>query len=136
MLLSSLPNIFNEIRIMVILTIIHLNVTEWSQLSLLNKKILISFWIYRFYFIDITNRRSAYKKIVEKSPDVIILTAAMTDVDQNEIEKYFALKLNTEGPINVLADCKKLDSILIFMLTEFVFDCKNRKIIETILNLE
>jgi len=79
-----------------------------------------------FYFIDITDRRSTYKKIVEISPDVIILTAAMTNVDQNEIDKDSAIKINTEGPKNVLAACKKIDSKLIFMSTDFVFDGKKQ----------
>ena len=79
-----------------------------------------------FYFIDITNRRSTYKKIVDISPDVIILTAAMTNVDQNEIDKELAIKINTEGPKNVLAACKKIDSKLIFMSTDFVFDGKKQ----------
>ena len=79
-----------------------------------------------FYHIDITNRRSTYKKIVEISPDVILLTAAMTNVDQNEIDKELAIKINTEGPKNVLTACKKIDSKLIFMSTDFVFDGKKQ----------
>ncbi len=79
-----------------------------------------------FHFIDITNHKSTYKKIVKISPDVIILTAAMTDVDQNEIEKELAKRINTEGPKNVLAACKKINSKLIFMSTDFVFDGKKQ----------
>ena len=77
-----------------------------------------------YYFIDITNHRNTYKKIVEISPDVIILTAAMTNVDQNEIDKDLAVKINTEGPKNVLTACKKIDSKLIFISTDFIFDGK------------
>jgi dTDP-4-dehydrorhamnose reductase len=79
-----------------------------------------------FHFIDITNQKSTYKTIVNISPDVIILTAAMTDVDQNEIDKDLAIRINTEGPKNVLAACKEINSKLIFMSTDFVFDGKNQ----------
>jgi len=79
-----------------------------------------------FHFIDITNHESTYKKIVKISPDIIILTAAMTDVDQNEIDKDLAIRINTEGPKNVLAACKKTNSKLIFMSTDFVFDGKKQ----------
>ena len=79
-----------------------------------------------FHFIDITNHESTYKKIVKISPHIIILTAAMTDVDQNEIDKDLAIRINTEGPKNVLAACKKINSKLIFMSTDFVFDGKKQ----------
>ncbi len=79
-----------------------------------------------FYYIDITNHNDTFKKIVEISPDIIILTAAMTNVDQNEIDKDIATKINTEGPKNVLKACEKICSKLIFMSTDFVFDGKKQ----------
>jgi dTDP-4-dehydrorhamnose reductase len=75
-----------------------------------------------FWFIDITNENDTFKKIMNLSPDIVILTAAMTNVDQNEREKDLATKINTNGPKNVLKACKKLDTKLIFLSTDFVFD--------------
>ena len=75
-----------------------------------------------FYHIDITNPQDTLKKIEVISPDVILLTAAMTDVDQNEIYKELATTINTQGPKNVLEACKKPDSKLVFMSTDFIFD--------------
>ena len=75
-----------------------------------------------FYFIDITKSKSTVNKILKISPDVIILTASMTNVDQNEINKGLAKKINIDGPKNVLKACKKIDSKLIFMSTDFIFD--------------
>ena len=46
----------------------------------------------------------------------------MTNVDQNERDKRFATKINVEGPKNVIRACKQIDSKLIFMSTDFVFD--------------
>ena len=75
-----------------------------------------------FWFIDITNDNETLKKIIKISPDIIILTAAMTNVDQNEREKDLATKINTDGPKNVIKACKKLDAKLLFLSTDFVFD--------------
>ena len=67
-----------------------------------------------FYYIDITNAQDVMKKILIISPDVIILTSAMTDVDQNEVDKELATRINTEGPKNVLRACKHV-SCLVWM---------------------
>ena len=75
-----------------------------------------------FYHINITNPQDTLKKIEIISPDVILLTAAMTNVDQNEVDKDLAITINTEGPKNVLEACKKTNSKLIFMSTDFIFD--------------
>ena len=75
-----------------------------------------------FYHINITNPQDILKKIEVISPDVILLTAAMTNVDQNEVDKDLATAINTEGPKNVLEACKKTDSKLVFMSTDFIFD--------------
>ena len=75
-----------------------------------------------FYHINITNLQDTLKKIEIISPDVILLTAAMTNVDQNEVDKDLATAINTEGPKNVSEACKKTNSKLVFMSTDFVFD--------------
>ena len=75
-----------------------------------------------FYHINITNPQDTIKKIEVISPDVILLTAAMTNVDQNEVDKDLATTINTEGPKNVLEACKKTNSKLLFMSTDFIFD--------------
>jgi len=79
-----------------------------------------------FYHIDITHQEEVYKRIVNISPDIIVLTAAMTNVDQNEKEKRLAAKINVEGPKNVIRACKQIGSKLIFMSTDFVFDGKKK----------
>jgi len=75
-----------------------------------------------FYHLNITNLQDTLKKIEVISPDVVLLTAAMTDVDQNEVDKDLATTINTVGPKNVLEACKKPDSKMIFMSTDFIFD--------------
>ena len=80
-----------------------------------------------FYTIDITKRNEALKKIKVISPDIIILTAALTNVDLCETNKKYATKLNTEGPKNIIQACKKTDSKLVFISTDFVFDGTKEK---------
>ncbi|MFX1500370.1 MAG: SDR family oxidoreductase [Promethearchaeota archaeon] len=80
-----------------------------------------------FHTIDITNDYQTTKKINKISPDIVILTAAMTNVDQCEIEKDRATKINLDGPKNIVKVCKKLGSKLIFMSTDYVFDGTKKK---------
>lgn len=75
-----------------------------------------------FFSLDITNLVNVSKTINNIIPDVIILTAAMTNVDQCEKDKNIATRVNVEGPKNIIKACKKLNSKLIFISTDFVFD--------------
>ncbi|MFX1453204.1 MAG: SDR family oxidoreductase, partial [Promethearchaeota archaeon] len=80
-----------------------------------------------FHPIDITNDYQIIKKINKISPDIVVLTAGMTNVDQCEIEKNLATKINLDGPKNIVKVCEKLGSKLIFMSTDFVFDGTKKK---------
>ncbi|MFX1239130.1 MAG: SDR family oxidoreductase [Promethearchaeota archaeon] len=75
-----------------------------------------------FYYIDITNPEDVMRKIIKISPEVVVLTAAMTNVDKNEIYKELATKINTDGPKNIIKACEKVNSKLVFISTDFVFD--------------
>jgi dTDP-4-dehydrorhamnose reductase len=75
-----------------------------------------------FHYIDITKQEDLTENLLLIEPDIIILTAAMTDVDQCEIKKELATKINFEGPKNVINACKKLGSKLLFMSTDFIFN--------------
>ncbi len=86
-----------------------------------------------FIYLDITKKEKVVEKIIKFSPEVVILTAAMTNVDQNELNKDLAQKINTEGPKNVIKACQMTNSKLVFVSTDFVFDgiSKNGDYIET-----
>ena len=75
-----------------------------------------------FYHIDITKYRDTMDKILKISPDILILTAAMTNVDQCEINKNLATKVNKDGAKNVIKACERINARLLFMSTDFVFD--------------
>ena len=75
-----------------------------------------------FNRIDITNAKKTNKIIQYIKPEVIILAAAMTNVDRCEIEKKLATKINVKGTNNVLKASIKANSKLIFLSTDFIFD--------------
>lgn len=75
-----------------------------------------------FYTIDITNYEQSEKKITKISPDVIVLTAAMTNVDQCEVDRKLASKINVKGTLNIVKACIKTNPKLVFLSTDFVFD--------------
>ena len=80
-----------------------------------------------FHTVDITNYNQTNKKITKISPDIVILTAAMTHVDHSEVDKNLATKINVEGTLNVVKLCKKLNSKLVFLSTDFIFDGKKKR---------
>ena len=74
---------------------------------------------------DILDHRAVQKVIDERKPDLVINTAAMTNVDQCEKEKEAAVKANFEAPANLAAQCASRDIPLIHLSTDFVFDGKD-----------
>jgi len=80
-----------------------------------------------FYTIDITNYEQSEKKIIKISPDVIVLTAAMTNVDQCEVDRKLASKINVKGTLNIVKACIKTNSKLVFLSTDFVFDGEKKR---------
>jgi len=75
-----------------------------------------------FLKLDITDRESAISKVSELKPDVIVNTAAMTNVDLCEVEKETAWKVNAEGAKNIAEACSKSGAFLVQVSTGYVFD--------------
>ena len=80
----------------------------------------------KYFNIDITDPTITNKKISELNPEWVILTAAMTNVDQCEINKELSYKVNVISPKNVATAAKKIGSQLIYISTDFVFDGKKK----------
>jgi len=72
--------------------------------------------------LDITSKEDTKKKITSLSPDVVIHTAALTDVDYCEDHHQEAWNVNAKGTENIVNACKKIDCKLIYVSTDFVFD--------------
>ncbi len=75
----------------------------------------------------------AIRVFIEKiKPDIIINTAAYTDVDKAETEIELAHKVNTEAPKVLAQKASQLDIPLIHFSTDYVFDgLKNEPYVET-----
>lgn len=77
--------------------------------------------LFQLDICDKENMNSLFSKI---NPDIVIHTAAFSDVDKCEEDKEFARKINIEGIKNVINACRNFNSKLMFISTDFVFDGK------------
>lgn len=75
-----------------------------------------------FHLLDITNKEEVYKIVGSTKPDVIINTAAMTNVDQCETEKETCWKNNVAAVENLINACEKHNVKLVHVSTDFIFD--------------
>lgn len=80
-----------------------------------------------FEELDITDRGKTYKLITKINPELVIHTAAYTDVDGCEINKELAYKVNMIGTRNVALACQRFDAALLYISTDFVFDGEKGK---------
>jgi len=77
---------------------------------------------YTYSELDITDQKQVAKLIESEKPQVVINTAAMTNVDLCEDEKEACDALNVDA-VRYLADtCAKIDAHLIQISTDFIFD--------------
>ena len=75
-----------------------------------------------FRILDVTNQKETKKVILEAKPDVVIHTAAMTQVDQCETEREACWKANVTGVENLVNACEKVNTFLVHVSTDFIFD--------------
>jgi len=77
---------------------------------------------YNYFDLDITDETAVAQIIAEQKPDVVINTAAMTNVDLCEEKKSECDDLNVNA-VQYLADaCEKIEAHLIYISTDFIFD--------------
>jgi dTDP-4-dehydrorhamnose reductase len=72
--------------------------------------------------IDVTDTHRVETVLSRLRPDVVINTAAFTDVDRCEKEEERAFRVNALGAKHVAERCAVLGSILIHISTDYVFD--------------
>ena len=75
-----------------------------------------------FCELDITDADQTKDVISVMKPDVVIHTAAMTNVDQCEAEREQCWKTNVHGVENLIAACAMNHVHLIHVSTDFIFD--------------
>jgi len=80
--------------------------------------------------LDISKKDLVIKTILDSNPDVVIHTAALTNVDLCEINTNLADTVNVGGIKNIVEGCKNINSKLIYISTSFVFNGKKSKYTE------
>ena len=75
-----------------------------------------------FHSLDITNPDEIQKVIQQSKPDVIINTAAMTQVDHCETEREKCWANNVTAVESLVKVCEKTKTHLIHVSTDFIFD--------------
>lgn len=80
---------------------------------------------YAFDQLDITDRQEVLSIITKHRPDVVIHTAAMTNVDQCETEKEGCWNQNVDAVEYLIEACKATNSFLLHLSTDFIFDGEN-----------
>lgn len=77
---------------------------------------------YVYRSLDITNESEVQSVISELKPDVVINTAAMTNVDACEDDKEGCDKLNVDAVQYLVNACKACEAHLVHLSTDFIFD--------------
>ncbi len=77
-----------------------------------------------FYQLDVTDKEEVNSSIKKLKPDIIIHSAAYTDVDGCEKNKKLAFKVNVEGTKNIANACTNNNCKMVYISTDYVFDGK------------
>ena len=72
--------------------------------------------------LDITDKQHTIDFICDVKPDIVINSAAYTDVDGCEENQDLAYGVNGEGVRNLAFACKEVDCALVHISTDYVFD--------------
>ena len=79
---------------------------------------------YAYYDVDLLNKVALLALLDQIVPDVILHTAAMTNVDACELQQEECDRMNIEVVANILEYCDKKDVYLVHLSTDFIFDGK------------
>lgn len=84
-----------------------------------------------YHSLDITNRNEVERVLQNSKPDVIINTAAMTQVDQCESEQEKCWLNNVTAVENLVSACEQTKTHFIQVSTDFIFDGTHGPLDET-----
>ena len=77
---------------------------------------------FQYESMDITSPDEVNAVFDKVKPEYVINTAAMTNVDQCETEKEGCWKMNVDGVTHLISACKKHNTFLLHLSTDFIFD--------------
>ena len=72
--------------------------------------------------LDLTSFENTYRTLGQVRPDIIIHTAALTNVDACEADPQLAYQLNVGATLNIAKIANKLDAKLVHISTDQLFD--------------
>ena len=75
--------------------------------------------------LDITDENQVMDVITDEKPDIVINSAAYTDVDGCEQNQDLAFSVNGVGPKNLAKACNKVGCTLVHVSTDYVFNGVN-----------
>jgi len=85
----------------------------------------------QFFELDVIDHDQTATVLSKTQPDVVIHTAAMTQVDQCETERDLCWKANVTGVENLVEACGKNNIHLVHVSTDFIFDGSHGPLDET-----
>lgn len=77
--------------------------------------------------LDITDKEQVFDFISQNKPDIVINSAAYTDVDGCEENQDLAYSVNGEGVKNLALACREADSALLHISTDYIFNGENTR---------
>ncbi|MFA9213210.1 MAG: NAD(P)-dependent oxidoreductase [Candidatus Methylacidiphilales bacterium] len=86
---------------------------------------------YVYESLDVTKEHEVNQIIAKHKPDVVINTAAMTNVDACESDKEGCDKLNIDAVTFLVNACNQFNIHLIQVSTDFIFDGTHGPLLET-----
>jgi dTDP-4-dehydrorhamnose reductase len=72
--------------------------------------------------LDITDEGAIMKFVKQEHPDIVINSAAYTDVDGCEDNRTYAFAVNGDGPGFIAKACAEVNAILVHFSTDYIFD--------------
>ena len=76
--------------------------------------------------LDITDKKNVFYQIGKIKPDIVINSAAYTDVDGCEKNRRHAFNVNAKAVRSIAEACKKNSASLVHISTDYVFDGRKK----------
>jgi dTDP-4-dehydrorhamnose reductase len=77
---------------------------------------------YRYKDLDITNEGEVGNLMISEKPEIVIHAAAMTQVDECELEQAQCFDINVKATALILAQAELYSRLIIYISSDFVFD--------------
>lgn len=76
----------------------------------------------RYYDVDITDADAVHRLFDAEKPEIVVHTAAMTQIDECELEQERCETVNVQATAQLLLEAEAVSRHFIYLSTDFVFD--------------